>query len=451
MSQVLADLQNASSKHHQVDAHQPSPPQVLKKIIDFYKSIPRYTLRTELGSGSFGKVYLATEQQSQKFVALKVTHGNMDKSSFFNEAQTCKRIQLETFKNMTSSNYLFTESSAHELVPFKRKRQDDPVLVQRYLPGGDFYHRYVQRGLEGGGVKFRELKRLHETLSILLKAAKQNIVHTDLKPGNIVDFKLIDWGAAISLDLIKSKESCEFYTDSLCTLRYRPPEGLITMEDDDISWPVDGVETFAIEPCPCFSLKFDVWSLGVSLYEMVCSEPLFKINELMQSKPLVFFLLLVIEEIPIPDFIFAYFKDWLPLPEGYSEVSSFLIPDLITEKYIITLLDEEYLDDEGASRLHYSLSRKFEGSKKKLFFERIQEELENREKKIYEAKAVSIQKNFTGNTPQSLFIELSTDYLNRIQKIGFFSNWVKSMLAINPIERPSMEELKVSFEEIFRI
>ena len=35
---------------------------------------------------------------------------------------------------MTSSNYLFKESSTHEQVPFKRKRQDNPVLIQSYLP-----------------------------------------------------------------------------------------------------------------------------------------------------------------------------------------------------------------------------------------------------------------------------------------------------------------------------
>lgn len=92
---------------------------------------------------------------------------------------------------------------------------------------------------------------MSELLQGLAFLHSQNILHLDIKPGNIVlvgdEAKFIDFGLALKVD----KASIGEYTDhDRITINYRPPENLI---------PSNKV----------FSEKSDIWSLGIVFLELL--------------------------------------------------------------------------------------------------------------------------------------------------------------------------------------
>lgn len=146
-----------------------------------------YQVIEEIGSGGMGVIYLAYHLRLQKYIVLKkIKNTNADINMLRNEADILKSLHHPYLPQV----YDFVEYNG------------DLYTVIDYIDGYDLNY-YIQNGYvfsEGQLIKW--LRQLCEVLCYLHTRSPQ-ILHTDIKPGNIIvtgsgDICLIDFG--ISLD-----------------------------------------------------------------------------------------------------------------------------------------------------------------------------------------------------------------------------------------------------------
>jgi serine/threonine protein kinase len=130
-----------------------------------------YRIRSVLGAGGMGVVYLAEDTQLQRQVAVKAMQpasaaNNTDRQRFLREARAAAGLRHPNIVEI----YQVAE---HGGLPF---------LVMEYVAGGS-----LARKLRGGLLAPREAALLVETLARAIHHAhEQRIIHRDLKPGNIL-------------------------------------------------------------------------------------------------------------------------------------------------------------------------------------------------------------------------------------------------------------------------
>ena len=152
-----------------------------------------YRIINEIGSGGMGTVYLAYHTRLDKYVVLKqIKNLNADISLLRNEVDMLKGLHhpyLPQFYDFVEhEGYIYT--------------------VIDYIDGYDFNY-YIENGwqfTEGQLIKW--LRQLCEVLAYLHSRTPQ-ILHTDIKPGNIIvttggDICLIDFGISVyNTDVLK--------------------------------------------------------------------------------------------------------------------------------------------------------------------------------------------------------------------------------------------------------
>lgn len=207
-------------------------------------------LRT-LGSGGMGTVYLAEQIDMQRPVALKVLHPQLSAGSptaierFKREGRIVARlnhphiVQVYVFGQIEGSHQLYL---AMEYV-------DGQTLTQTMSSGKPM-------------AVSRVLRIADQVLAALIEAHGQGLVHRDLKPDNIMlterhgseDYvKVLDFGIA---KMIEERSSTVTEAGALFgTPRYMSPE----QARGEL---VDG--------------RTDLYSLGVVLYELLCTEHPFR-------------------------------------------------------------------------------------------------------------------------------------------------------------------------------
>ena len=210
----------------------------------------RYVLKSQLGSGGMGAVYLAEDLvDTGRSCAVKLLHpGQLDERKL-------KRFQEEQrLVSQLNSPYTVRIYESGQLWDGR------PFLVMEVLTGET-----LDSALRRGHV-FNELEVLTiglQLLEALLEAHKLGIIHRDLKPGNIfwepsgvsspLQIKLLDFGIAKDIGLEQSLQLTA--TGMLVgTPRYMAPE------------------QFAREP---LSPATDLYALGVLLYFLLSGEPPF--------------------------------------------------------------------------------------------------------------------------------------------------------------------------------
>ena len=211
----------------------------------------------ELGSGGMGKVVLAEDVGLQRRVAVKVMHDSLAadetfRKSFIGEARAIARlrhpniVRILTFSGENSRNlYLVMDYYAQgNLRRYMKKQQlalGDAVQIVRQIASGLYY------------------------------AHQQNMIHRDVKPENILLEHIPDSEATNKLNAVLSDFGLvTAQTDTLVsqatpqgTLPYMPPE--------------------AFEPRIKFTPQFDIYSLGIVLFELVFGERPFKPENMMQA------------------------------------------------------------------------------------------------------------------------------------------------------------------------
>lgn len=199
----------------------------------------RYQLERFIGSGTFGEVWVAIDKATDIEVAIKV-YVSMDEKGL-QEFKTEFQISFElNHTNLLHANYLGVNS--------EDKR---PYLVMPYCPDGSVTKK-------AGEMSEEDLWRfIHDVASGLAYLHSQNppIIHQDIKPDNILilkngDFVVTDFGISKQLraTLRKSAKSL----NSAGAISYMGPERF--------SKQYQAVKAS------------DIWSLGVSIFELATNE-----------------------------------------------------------------------------------------------------------------------------------------------------------------------------------
>jgi len=200
----------------------------------------RYQVEKELGKGAMGVVYLGRDPKIGRVVAIKTMALSQEfegeelvevKERFFREAETAGRL------NHPGIVTIFDAGEEHDLA----------FIAMEFLKGRDLVP-YTRLDTL---LPIPQVVSIHARVAEALSYAhRQNIVHRDIKPGNIMyepesdTVKVTDFGIARITDSSRTKTGMVLGTPS-----YMSPEQLSGLK-------IDG--------------RSDLFSLAVSCYQMCC-------------------------------------------------------------------------------------------------------------------------------------------------------------------------------------
>ncbi|CAM0140953.1 unnamed protein product [Umbelopsis sp. WA50703] len=201
--------------------------------------IDDFDVGQHIGTGQFGRAYVAQEKKSKHVAALKILQ--KDEIQMAQVVSYLKR-EIEIHGHLRHPNILRLYGYFHD--------DQHVYMVLEYASNGDLYQ------------LLRQKKRLSERQAALYIAQiaegllylhNLNVTHRDIKPENILIgregvLKLADFGWAIHDPNPKRRTFCG-------TLDYLPPEMVESQPHDH---------------------RVDVWSLGVLCYELLVGTPPFE-------------------------------------------------------------------------------------------------------------------------------------------------------------------------------
>lgn len=163
-------------------------------------NLGRYEIRSKLGAGGMGEVYLAEDQQLRRRVAVKILPAeiasNRDRMRrFTQEAQAAAALNHPNIAHVYeigSSSIVKDGTSDKELVHF---------IAMEYVEGETLSRLITNRQTELAKL----IRYLQQSAEGLAKAHEAGIVHRDLKPDNIMvtrdgHAKILDFGLAKLID-----------------------------------------------------------------------------------------------------------------------------------------------------------------------------------------------------------------------------------------------------------
>jgi len=198
-----------------------------------------YRLESMLGEGGMGVVYKGVHQKLGQIVAIKMLHPDLVadekiRSRFVREAQALARLNHPNIVRLI--NFLSQEETYFILMEFIEGKTIDRIMTEKGLiPPIEAAEYFVQ------------------VLAALHYAHSLGIIHRDIKPANICVLnatgmvKVLDFGTAKMVGAQRLTQEGM----TLGTLIYMSPEQIVGRELDHRS---------------------DIYSLGVTLYEMVTTK-----------------------------------------------------------------------------------------------------------------------------------------------------------------------------------
>ena len=250
---------------------------------DFLGTVDQFALLRELGSGGFGVVYLAEDSFSKVKYALKTILPELKTSSeeMRNLREKFALVQKLYHPHIAVAHQIHqvkeVEYSSEDVRNKLRLSPGDPVMVMRYAPGETLssWRRKFPRGHVPVAKAVEVCRQIAEALDY---AHGENVIHRDIKPGNIivndkdcaVDIQILDFGLAAEIQSSVSR-SGKTTVDTSGTRPYMAPEQWSGQDQDG---------------------RTDQYALGVVLYELVSGEVpfgyVFKTNDvgLMEHKVL---------------------------------------------------------------------------------------------------------------------------------------------------------------------
>ncbi len=135
------------------------------------QTIGQYTILDKLGEGGMGAVYKAEQPAIHRAVALKVLAANVASDP----------DALDRFKREVD---IIAELEHPYILPVYDFGQvdDNPYIVMRYMGGGSLFNRLHERALSQAEL-MRVLRQVAEALDY---AHARDVIHRDLKPGNVL-------------------------------------------------------------------------------------------------------------------------------------------------------------------------------------------------------------------------------------------------------------------------
>ncbi len=259
-----------------------------------------------LGKGGMGEVYLARDTKLGRRVALKVVHQK--------RIGTREALDRFLFEARTTARF----AHPHIVTIYAVGEYDErPYVALEYLEG-----RTLRERLESDPLGAREVMRLGIAIAdALAEAHDHGVLHRDLKPENVIlprdgRVRVLDFGLAKALHgpgLNESSVEPDETRVSVPTLEQTVGEDTATLAGDDapgetrgldsrLSTATEGQRVFGTPPYMApeqwagegSSRATDVWSLGVTLYELLSgvrpyrayeSTPMSLIFQVCSSKP----------------------------------------------------------------------------------------------------------------------------------------------------------------------
>src|SRR5262245_14742037 len=139
---------------------------------DLPHQIGRYRVRSLLGAGSFGRVYLAYDDQLQRLVAIKMPHGQL----------VARPEHVEA--HLTEARLLASLDHPHIVTVHDLGRTEEglPFVVSKFIEGSD-----LARRIQMNRPPLLEAVRLTATVAEALHYAhRKGLVHRDVKPANVL-------------------------------------------------------------------------------------------------------------------------------------------------------------------------------------------------------------------------------------------------------------------------
>jgi serine/threonine protein kinase/TolB-like protein/Tfp pilus assembly protein PilF len=208
----------------------------------------RYEIRSQIGAGGMGEVYLAHDTQLDRTVALKILPENVaaDRTRLQRFVQEAKAASALNHPNILTIFEIGHTDSTH-------------FIATEFIEGET-----LRQHMRGAHMKLSEVLNVAIQIADALSAAHEaGIIHRDIKPENIMlrrrdaYVKVLDFGLAklieqplVAVDTEAATKSL-FQTDAgvvLGTVIYMSPEQARGSKVD---------------------ARTDIWSLGIVLYEMV--------------------------------------------------------------------------------------------------------------------------------------------------------------------------------------
>jgi serine/threonine protein kinase len=192
-----------------------------------------------LGTGKFGRVYLAREKKSKFIVGLKVLNkSQLQKASI--EHQLRREIEIQS--HLRHPNIIRMYGYFYD--------QTRIYLILEYAARGELFKvlREAQRFDDATAARY--IAQMSDALNY---CHSKHVIHRDIKPENIMvdltgELKIADFGWSVHAPSSRRTTLCG-------TLDYLPPEMIEGKEHD---------------------ASVDIWSLGILLYEFLVGSPPFE-------------------------------------------------------------------------------------------------------------------------------------------------------------------------------
>jgi serine/threonine protein kinase len=239
------------------------------------EQIRDYKIVKKIGEGGMGTVYLASDTMLERNVAIKVLNPLLTKDSQF----------TDRFRHEAKVQASLIHPNIVTLYNYFRE-EDNYCMVMEYVDGITLKHLITNTG------PLPEQKvvwLLNQILEAVGFAHKKGIIHRDIKPSNILltgdnTVKILDFGIA---KILQDKGLTKTGT-KMGTIYYMSPEQIKAVKDIDH--------------------KTDIYSIGVTLYEMLSGRIPFNVDtdsdfEIMNE--------IVKGEIKDPREYYPHISDWL--------------------------------------------------------------------------------------------------------------------------------------------
>lgn len=215
----------------------------------------RYEIRSQIGVGGMGEVYLAQDTSLDRKVALKVLPENVasNRNRMHRFVQEAKAASGLNHPNIITIHEIGTERGAH-------------FMVTEFIDGENLRHR-----LQRAPMKLVEAIDIAiQIASALASAHAAGIIHRDIKPENIMVrhdgiAKVLDFGLA---KLTERWRADEVDRDSATQAFVHTEPGMVIGTTAYLS----PEQARALD----VDTRTDIWSLGVVLYEMITQHAPFR-------------------------------------------------------------------------------------------------------------------------------------------------------------------------------